>query len=157
MPTLADIGLVPASVARTASFGEAVEKLDEHGVAMIAIVDERQAVVGMFGAEEVLRGLFPRYLGELRHTAFAKDDIAGLLERTRTVGGEPVERHMCEAVTVEADTSAIHVAERFLHCRLPTLAAVANGTFVGVLDRATFARAMVDVAGGFEVSRPSRD
>lgn len=150
MPKLADIGLVPASVVRTATFGDAVDELNNRAVAMIAIVDERNSVVGMFGGEELLRALFPRYLGELHHTAFATDDIGGLLGRARTVRSEPVERHMRKPVTVDADTSAMHVAERFLHCGLPALAAVAEDEFVGMVDRVAFSRAMIARSGGFD-------
>ena len=149
MPTLAEIGLVRAAVPRAATFADAAEVLSESGVAMIAVVDEREEVVGMFGGEELLRGLFPRYLDELRHTAFARDDIAGLLRRANEAQAEPVERYMRDAVTVEADASATHVAERFLHCGLPTLAVVRERRFEGVVDRVRFARAMI-VAGGLD-------
>ena len=150
MPTLTDIGLVAASVPRTATFADAVRELTERAVPMIAVVDDDGGVVGLFGGEELLRGLFPRYLDELHHTAFARDDVAGLLERARTVYSEPVERHMCKPVTVEADASATHVAERFIHCDLPALAAVRNRAFVGIVGRIAFCNAMIAESGGLD-------
>ncbi|MDQ3889700.1 MAG: CBS domain-containing protein [Actinomycetota bacterium] len=146
MRTLPDIELVPAAVRRDATFHAAAEKLNERGVEMIAVLDDNERVVGVFGSEELLRGLFPRYLGELHHTAFTTDDLADRVSRAADVAREPVEKHMRKAVIVDVDTSTIHVAERFLHCGFPALAVVAKGAFVGMLERATFCRAVMGPA-----------
>ncbi len=146
MRTLPDIELVPAAVLRDATFHAAAEKLSELGVEMVAVLDENERVVGVFGSEELVRGLFPRYLGELHHTAFTTDDLAERVSRVDDVAREPVEKHMRKPVTVDVDTSTIHVAERFLHCGFPALAVVANDAFVGMLERATFCRAVMQRA-----------
>lgn len=111
---------------------------------MISVVDQRGGVIGLFGAEQVLRGLFPEYLEDLHHTAFATEDVAAFLERADPVLDESVERHMEKAIIVDAESSAMHVAERFLHSRLPALPVVARGQFVGMLVRADFCRAMLE-------------
>jgi CBS domain-containing protein len=141
--TLPDIELVPASVARSATFLEAAEALTRHSVPTIAVVDDEEGVVGLFGGEDLLRGLFPGYLADLRHTAFASDDPGVLAERARAVSSQPVEKHMRKPVTVDADASAIHVAERFLHCDFGALAVVEEERFVGMLSRADFCRAVL--------------
>jgi CBS domain-containing protein len=141
--TLPDIELVPASVARSATFLEAAEALTRHSVPTIAVVDDEEGVVGLFGGEDLLRGLFPGYLPDLRHTAFASDDPGVLAERARAVSSQPVEKHMRKPVTVDADASAIHVAERFLHCDFGALAVVEEERFVGMLSRADFCRAVL--------------
>ncbi len=143
MRTLPDIELVPASVARSATFLEAAEALTRHSVPTIAVVDDEDGVVGLFGGEDLLRGLFPGYLADLRHTAFASDDPGVLAERARAVSSQPVEKHMRKPVTVDADASAIHVAERFLHCDFGALAVVEEERFVGMLHRADFCRAVL--------------
>ncbi|MGH2956249.1 MAG: CBS domain-containing protein [Solirubrobacterales bacterium] len=143
MQTLSDIELVEAAVPQTATFLEAAEELAARPVPVIAVLDGERAVVGLFGGEELLRGLFPPYLADLRHTAFAQDDLGILTERARTVSGEPLEKHMVEPVTVDAATSALHVAERFLHCGLAAIAVVEDGRFAGMLDRSDFCRAML--------------
>ena len=143
MRTLPDIELVPASVARSATFLEAAEALTRHSVPTIAVVDDEDGVVGLFGGEDLLRGLFPGYLADLRHTAFAADDPGVLAERARAVSSQPVEKHMRKPVTVDADASAIHVAERFLHCDFGALAVVEEERFVGMLSRADFCRAVL--------------
>jgi CBS domain-containing protein len=143
MRTLPDIELVPASVARSATFLEAAEALTRHSVATIAVVDDEDGVVGLFGGEDLLRGLFPGYLADLRHTAFASDDPGVLADRARAVSSQPVEKHMRKPVTVDADASAIHVAERFLHCDFGALAVVEEERFVGMLSRADFCRAVL--------------
>ena len=143
MRTLPDIELVPASVPRSATFLEAAEALTRHSVPTIAVVDDEDGVVGLFGGEDLLRGLFPGYLADLRHTAFASDDPGVLAERARAVSSQPVEKHMRKPVTVDADASAIHVAERFLHCDFGALAVVEEERFVGMLSRADFCRAVL--------------
>lgn len=143
MRTLSDIELYPASVQRDATFLEAAEALVSHPVTTIAVLGDEQRVVGLFGDAEVLRGVFPPYLAELRHTAFASDDEAILDERTRAAAGEPVEKHMREPVTLDEPMSATHVAERFLHCEFGALPVVRDERFVGMLGRAEFCRAVL--------------
>jgi CBS domain-containing protein len=143
MRSLPDLELIPASVPRSATFLEAAEELAARRVPLLAVLDDGGRVAGLFGGQEVLAGLFPPYLSELRHTAFATDDPGLLDERARTVRTEPVERHMREAVVVDEETSAMHVAELFLHCGLGALAVLREGEFVGMLVRTEFVRAML--------------
>ena len=144
MRTLEDIEFVSSAVSRTATFRDAAKELVDGRSPIVAVLDERRAVVGLFGQDQLLRGLFPKYLEDLHHTAFATDDLGVLRDRAETVAREPVERHMVPATTVEADSSAIHVAERFLHSRLPGLPVVERGEFVGVLTLAEFCRAIAE-------------
>jgi len=59
-----------------------------------------------------------------------------------------VEKHMRPPVTLDEDSSAIHAAERFLHCDFGALPVVRNGRFVGMLGRAEFCRAVLRRWGG---------
>jgi CBS domain-containing protein len=140
---LLDIELVPASVPRTATFLQAAEALVSHPVTTIAVVGGDNRVAGLFGDADLLGGIFPGYLGELRHTAFASDDVIVLRDRARAVAAEPVEKHMRRPVTLDADASAIHAAERFLHCDFGALPVVRDESFVGMLGRAELCRAML--------------
>ncbi len=145
---LAEIELSQAAVPVGATFAEAAAALEATSAAMVAVLDAERRVVGLFGAEHALRGLLPGYLGDLRHTAFARDDADLLADRAEAVRAEPVERHCAKAVTVDAEASAIHAGEIFLHCGLPAVAVVARRAFVGVLDRGDLARALLRRAGG---------
>ena len=137
-----DLPLIDAAVRSDAPFAEGAVLLAETNAAMIAVLDAGRRVVGFFGTEEVLRGLLPRYITELRHTAFAADDLSVLGERARQVWNEPVERHMVEPVTVDTNASALHVGELFLHTRFPAVAVVEDGRYVGILERREFARGL---------------
>ena len=148
MPFLAQIELVPASIARTATFLEAAEALVSHPVTTIAILDSDGRVAGLFGDSDLLGGFFPGYLAELRHTAFAGDADAILGERTRAAAAEQVEKHMRPPVTLDEETGAIHAAERFLHCDFGALPVVRDERFVGMLGRAEFCRAVLARWGG---------
>jgi CBS domain-containing protein len=145
MRIVSDIELVPASVPRGATFREAAEMLVTHPVTTIAVVDEDGRVVGLFADADLLGGVFPRYLAELRHTAFADDDADLLGERARAVAGEPVEQHMQAPIVLDESASATHAAERFLHCDYGALPVTSGGRFVGMLGRAELCRAVLAV------------
>jgi len=143
MPRLFDIDLVPVSVSADATFFDAANTLVAHPVSTIAVVDGAGHVVGLFDGADLLEGLFPAYLKELHHTVFVRDDVDLLDRRAREVGGDPVERHMRRPLTVDAETSATHVAELFLHCGLDALPVVESGRFVGMLGRSEFCQALL--------------
>ena len=145
---LGDVTLSDVCVSRDTTFAEAADALVSSPAAMIAVVDEKHRVVGLFGAEQALAGVLPGYLGELRHTAFTKDDATLLAETAAAVRRQPVERHAVDPVTVSIDASALHVGGVFLHTDLPAVAVLENDRFVGMLDQAEFARAMLRRATG---------
>jgi len=140
---LHDVPLVAASVGESATFADASAALAAGRVPAIAVLDAQERVVGLFASENLLRGLFPPYLEDLRHTAFAPDDVEALAQRNADVAGELVTKHMRKPISVELGSSALHVAERFLHCDLAAIAVVEEEKFVGMLDRAAFCRAML--------------
>jgi CBS domain-containing protein len=137
------VTLVPASVSPDATFDEAAATLVRHPVSTLAVVDADGRVVGLFGGEDLIRGLFPGYLGELRHTAFAREDAA-LAAQVRT--HEPIRDHVRKPESIEVDSGALHAAERFLHCDVDALPVVQRGRFVGMLGRSEFCRAMLTLA-----------
>ncbi|HSO02705.1 MAG TPA: CBS domain-containing protein [Gaiellaceae bacterium] len=143
MSTLHDIELVPASVDVSATFDEAARTLSESRVPALAVLDEGR-VVGLFTDEELLLGVSPKYLDELRHTAFLETELPSLREHAAAVRAEPVRMHMRKPITVELDSSSLHAAERFVHCDEGAIAVVDDdGRFVGMLSKAEFAYAML--------------
>lgn len=143
MRIISDIELVSASVPRSATFLEAAEMLVSHPVTTIAVVDDDARVVGLFADSDLIAGVFPRYLAELHHTAFAEDDADALAERARAVAADPVEKHMHAPIVLDEASSAMHAAERFLHCELGALPVARDGRFVGMLGRAELCRAVL--------------
>lgn len=143
MSTLHDIELVPASVEVSATFDEAARALAESRLPALAVLDGGR-VVGLFTDEELLLGVSPKYLDELRHTAFLETELPSLREHAAAVRAEPVRKHMRKPITVELDSSSLHAAERFVHCDEGAIAVVDDdGRFVGMLSRAEFAYAML--------------
>ncbi|MFQ5426546.1 MAG: HPP family protein [Gaiellales bacterium] len=137
------IALVQASIARDATLLEAAGVLVRERVSAAAVLDPDGRVVGIFNEGRLIHGLFPGYLSELHHTAFAVDDPQILDRCARQAATELVEDHMAEAVLIDDDTSATHVAELFLHHELAALPVVDGQSFVGMLRRADFAQAML--------------
>lgn len=144
MAILRDIQLLPVSVRADAGFAEAARALLAAHTSAIAVVDGDERVIGLFTDDDLLRGLFPRYLGELRHTAFLVNEGQTLSASIDAAGGEPVSRYMREAVTVEIDASAAHVVERFLHTPWGAIAVVAEGRFLGILGQLEFTERLIE-------------
>ena len=143
MPAFGDTNLIDASVPRTATFAEAARELCATEVSAIAVLDEDRRVVGLFTDDDMLRGMFPGYIGDLHHTAFLDEDAATLAAYLRKAGNDPVSRYMRKPVTIEVNASGTHAAERFLHCEWGALAVVERERFVGMLDQVEFCRAIL--------------
>lgn len=144
MPPLRHATLADAAVAETASFLDAARELSERNVSAIAVLDGARRVVGLFTHDDMLKGLFPGYLAELRHTAFLTGDTESLAAQLGKAAGDSVTKHMRDPLTVDVDTSAVHVAERFLHCEWGALAVTENDRFVGMIDEAAFCRGILE-------------
>jgi CBS domain-containing protein len=138
MALLRDMQLIPVSVGSDAGFLQAARALLAAHSSAIAVVDDRDRVVGLFTDDDLLRGLFPQYLGELRHTAFLVNEGQALRASIEAAAAEPVARYMREPVTVEIDASAAHVVERFLHTPWGAIAVVDAGRFVGMVGQLEF-------------------
>lgn len=141
--TLHDIALVEASVEESATFEDAARALSASRLSALAVLKDGK-VVGLFTDEELLLGVSPRYLDELRHTAFLETELPSLRERAREAREEPVRKHMRKAVTIELEGSSMHAAERFVHCDEGALPVVdEDDRFVGMLSRTEFAHALL--------------
>jgi CBS domain-containing protein len=142
MSTLHGIELVQASVDADATFDDAARVLADSRLPAIAVLEQGK-VVGLFTDEDLLLGVSPRYLDELRHTAFLESEVP-LQEQAAAVREEPVRRHMRKPIAIEIETSSLHAAERFVHCDEGALAVVdEDDRFLGMLSRAEFAYAML--------------
>ena len=146
--TLHGIPLVDACVAPTATFAEAARVLSERRLPALAVVEDGR-VVGVFTDEELLLGISPRYLDELRHTAFVETELPSLRDRATEVAGEPVREHMRKPTTIELEAGSLHAAERFVHCDESALPVVDDeNNFVGMLSRTEFAHALLKRLAG---------
>ncbi len=136
---LGDYPRIDAAVSAEGTFGEAALALEEAAVSAIAVLSGEGKVVGFFSEDDLVAGLFPSYLRELRHTAFSRDDEERERAQSRRVRSEPVTEHMRKPVTVSIDSSVMHAAERFLHCEWGAIAVVdADGRFAGMLRQIDF-------------------
>jgi CBS domain-containing protein len=144
MPLLRDMQLIPVSVRDDAGFLEAAHALLAAHSSAIAVVDRNERVVGLFTDDDLLRGLFPQYLGELHHTAFLVNEGQALRASIEAAAAEPVARHMRQPVTVEIDAGAAHVVERFLHTPWGAIAVVETGRFVGIVGQLEFTERLME-------------
>jgi len=145
MADLRDLPLVRASVPDSATFADAVAALFDAQVPALAVL-AGDRVVGVISELDVLRAVFPRYLAELRHTAFLEDDPAVLQERARDVRTRRVDEFARVVELLEGDDSGIHAAERFLHSGEQALPVVDDGRFLGMLSIAALCHGRLDRA-----------
>jgi CBS domain-containing protein len=141
MAALRELPLVDAWVSRKATFTEAVARLFDAQVPALAVLDDDRRLVGVVSEGDVLRAIFPGYLGELRHTAFLADDAPVLDERARSIRDRPVSEFMRAIEPLDGDESETHAAERFLHSGEQALPVVDGGRFLGVLSMAALCHA----------------
>ena len=107
MSVVRDLTLVDTSVSHSATFRDAARELAASGLPAIAVLDSDGRVEGVFTQDDELRGLFPGYLGELRHTAFLDDDEERLVQRARAVRDDPVTDHLTPAPILAARADAV--------------------------------------------------
>ena len=138
-----DLAVPHAAVPHTARFCDAADALCASGLSAVAVVDDERRVLGLFTEDDFLAGVFPRYLVELHHTAFTPAGLDAVTAAARAAAGESVQRHMRPAVVVDADASALHVAEVFLHCEWGAVAVVRDHRLVGMLAQVAFCRQLV--------------
>jgi CBS domain-containing protein len=143
---LRDLPLADAWVSSDATLLDASRTLATQGVAAVAVLRPDRTVEGLFTDDDVLRGIFPPYIDELHHTAFAGDVGEVVESQLGRSGGEPVRKYMRRPITVELETSGLHVAERFLHCPWGAVAVVDGGRFVGMLAQVDFVARALDEA-----------
>jgi CBS domain-containing protein len=146
MADLRELPLVDASVLETASLAEAVAGLFAAQVPALAVVRPDGSLAGVLAEVDVLRAVFPRYLAELRHTAFLEDDLAGLAARAREVHDRPVVEFARQVAPLDADESETHAAERFLHTGEQALPVVEGSRFLGMLSIAALCHARLGAA-----------
>jgi CBS-domain-containing membrane protein len=144
MSLLRDIQLVPASIDEKEPFLDAARRLLSLHTSALAVLDDRQRVVGLFTDDDLLRGLFPPYLDELRHTAFLGEEAEALHASAGDLTRQTVDRYMRTPVTVDIDAAPAHVVERFLHTPWGALAVVENGRFVGILGQLEFTERLLE-------------
>jgi CBS domain-containing protein len=136
--------LIPVSVRADAGFLDGARTLLAAHTSAIAVIDPDDRVVGLFTDDDLLRGLFPQYLIELRHTAFLVHEEQALRASIEAASDEPVVRYMRQPVTVEIDASAAHVVERFLHTPWGAIAVVDAGRFVGMVGQLEFTERLME-------------
>jgi CBS domain-containing protein len=129
-----------------ATVADAAQALAGAAVPAVAVLDAGRHVRGLFTERDLLAALVPAYLRELRHTAFAEDDVRTLSRRAREMSVEPVAPHVTRAEVVDADSSLTHAAERLLHGRCAALPVVRDGRFAGILTRLELAQLLLGVA-----------
>jgi CBS domain-containing protein len=141
---LRDLDLTDASVPAQATLAEAVAELFEARVPAIAVLGAGERVLGILSERDVLRAVFPGYLGEIRHSAFLPDDADSLEELAAKARDLPVGDFVRESEVLDGSDSQIHAAERLLHSGDDALPVAEDSRFLGMLSVAALCHARLD-------------
>jgi CBS domain-containing protein len=145
MSLLRGMQLIPASVRPDTPFLTAARMLLEAHISAIAVLAAEDGVVlGLFTDDDLLRGLFPRYLGELHHTAFLVEEVESLQASAQASADATVGEYMRAPVIVELDAGPAHVVERFLHSPWGAIAVVDQSRFVGMVGQLEFTERLLE-------------
>jgi CBS domain-containing protein len=133
--------LVRAAVTVTTTVEEAARELAACAVGALAVLEDER-VRGIFGEDDLLRAVFPGYLGELTHTSFLDGEslLGPHLERAAAT---PVSEFMRRPELVALPTRALDIAQRFLHTDATALVATRDSVFAGVIDQTQFCTAIL--------------
>ena len=133
--------LVQAAVGAGATVEQAARELASSDVGALAVLEDEQ-VRGVFTEDDLLRAVFPGYLGDLTHTSFVEGDSL-LAPHLETAAVAPVSTFMRRPELVALPTSALDLAQRFLHTDATALVATRDGVFAGVIDQTRFCTAIL--------------
>ena len=129
----------------TDSVGDATRAVLDSALPALAVVDDNERFVGIFGEREFLGAVFPGYLKELKYAGFVKRSLEDALEKRRECRAEPVSAYMnTEHIDVGGDFSDAQVAEIFLHHRVLLVPVVEDRKVIGVITRSDFFRSVAE-------------
>ena len=129
----------------TDSVGDATRAVLDSALPALAVVDDDERFVGIFGEREFLGAVFPGYLKELKYAGFVKRSLEDALEKRRECRAEPVSAYMnTEHIDVGGDFSDAQVAENFLHHRVLLVPVVEDRKVIGVITRSDFFRSVAE-------------
>jgi CBS domain-containing protein len=135
--------------------GDAVRDILDSGLPALPVVDDDDALVGIFGEREFMTALFPGYVGELRFAGFVPKSLDEVIEKRAACRADPIGDHMnTEHVEVAVDASDVQVAETFLHHRVLIVPVTERGQVKGVITRSDFFGKLADRVLGAEGGPP---
>ncbi len=124
--------------------GTAARRVIEAGLPALPAVERDGAFAGVFGEREFMKALFPGYVGELASAAMISRSVDEAIERRADCAVQPIRPWLTtDRVLAEDDSSDTHLAELFIHHRVPIVPVAAAGRVHGVVARSDFFAALV--------------
>lgn len=124
--------------------GLAVERVIAVGLPALPAVEDDGSFAGIFGERELMKALFPGWVGELGSSAMISRSIDDAIERRVACAAEPIRRYLTtDHVLVEDEHSDTRLAELFLHHRVLVIPIATEGRVHAVITRSDFFRMLV--------------
>jgi len=125
--------------------GAAARRLAEDGLPGLPAVESDGSFVGIFGERELLRAVFPAYVGELGSSAMIRRSIDDAIERRLSCVEEPIRAYLTtDHVVVDDAYSDTQLAEIFLHHRVLIVPVATGGRVHAVVTRRDFFGALLE-------------
>jgi CBS domain-containing protein len=119
--------------------GPAARRLIEAGLPALPAVERDGSFAGIFGERQFMRALFPGYVGELASAAMVSRSVDEAIERRADCAAEPIRRWLAtDRVLAEDDSSDTHLAELFIHHRVPIVPIAKQGRVYALVTRSDF-------------------
>lgn len=121
------------------TMGPAARRVIEAGLPALPAVERDGSFAGIFGEREFMKALFPGYVGELASAAMVSQSADEAIERRADCAAQPIRRWLTtDRVLVEDDTSDTHLAEIFIHHRVPIVPIATQGRVHALITRNDF-------------------
>ena len=128
--------------------GTAARKVVESGLPGLPAVESDGRFAGIFGERELMKALFPGYVGELASAAMVSRSIDETIERRLDCRAEPIRKYLTtDHVAVRDDYSDTQLAELFLHHRVLVIPIATGDRIHAVVTRSDFFRVLVEKLG----------
>jgi CBS domain-containing protein len=119
--------------------GPAARRVIEAGLPALPAVERDGSFAGIFGEREFMQALFPGYVGELASAAMVSRSVDEAIERRADCAEQPIRRWLTtDRVLAEDDSSDTHLAELFIHHRVPIVPVASAGRVHAVVARSDF-------------------
>jgi CBS domain-containing protein len=123
--------------------GAAAQRVIAADLPALPAVEADGSFAGIFGERELIKALFPGYVGELGSSAMISRSIDDAIERRVSCAAEPIRRYLTtDHVLVEDDFSDTQLAELFIHYRVLVIPIATERLVHAVITRSDFFRVL---------------
>lgn len=133
------------AVTEDTPLNEVAELLSLRALTGIPVVNNKNEVSGWISEKDIISCIFPERVKIENPDVIGLTNLSKVVTKLRQVGEAMVKDHMCKKVyTVQENTAADDVAEIMMHHDLKRVPVIRNKRLVGIVDRSSLAKILLD-------------